>query len=202
MKWLLNSVDKCLMEDIIPSKNLIKILSLPNTDILEPIKILELCPQHKEHHPEGNVLIHTMMVIDEAAKYREEINSNWIHPFMWAVLFHDVGKPDTTDLKKLTAYNHDVIGAKITKNFLKTNYFNDDFTKKVVNIIRCHMRPRMLIKQKSSLKAWKRTLKMCRLDILAYITICDSDGRELPKQGKTNKNFIKIMKIHEQLKSI
>jgi tRNA nucleotidyltransferase (CCA-adding enzyme) len=47
-------------------------------------------PQDPLHHPEGDVWIHTMMVLDEAAKHRAQVS----HPMglMLAALTHDFGK--------------------------------------------------------------------------------------------------------------
>lgn len=46
--------------------------------------------QNPKYHPEGNVFIHTMMVIDEGAINREKSNDK--RAFMWSLLLHDVGK--------------------------------------------------------------------------------------------------------------
>ena len=69
--------------------------------------------QSQKYHPEGNVWNHTMMVVDAAAKYREYSKSPKV--FMWTALLHDLGKPQTTRLRKgkITSYNHDLEGEKL-----------------------------------------------------------------------------------------
>lgn len=59
--------------------------------LLEGMKNTEQSPKY---HPEGNVWIHTMMVVDEAAKRRKYSKNPEV--FMWAALLHDIGKPPTT----------------------------------------------------------------------------------------------------------
>ena len=45
---------------------------------------------------------------------------------MWALLLHDIGKKPTTKVRKgrLTSYDHDIVGADMTKEFL--TYFNEE----------------------------------------------------------------------------
>lgn len=95
--------------------------------------------QSPEHHPEGNVWNHTLLVLDEAARVRQE--SGDPSAFMWAALLHDIGKPAATRVRKgkITAYDHDKLGATLAREFLRE--FTDDgaFIEKVTNLIRYHM---------------------------------------------------------------
>lgn len=55
------------------------------------------CPQQPEHHPEGDVYEHTMMVCDMADEIadRENLHSLDRIILMFAALCHDFGKPAT-----------------------------------------------------------------------------------------------------------
>ena len=103
------------------------------------IKRLERVDQSPKHHPEGNVWNHTMMVIDNGAKYRDKADDK--RAFMWSLLLHDIGKFNTTKIRKgrLTSYDHDKVGEKEGREFL--NYFTNDkkFIEKVTKLIRYHM---------------------------------------------------------------
>lgn len=199
LNFFLKCLDDALMKLCKPSELIKILLNWSDISILEPIKRLKTCEQNKEHHPEGNVLNHTMLVIDKAAKYRDMIDPQWKREFMWAMLLHDIGKPDTTHPEKLTAYGHDIVGAKLAREFLLEFGFNAIFIEKVCNIIRTHMRPRMLIKQNSSKKAWKRLKDICRLDVLAYVTVADSKERGFSIEGTEGKYFKKIIEMHNEL---
>ena len=73
------------------------------------------CPQNPIWHPEGDVWVHTCMVIDQAAKLRDQLpNSDWRLAFMFGALLHDVGKPSTTT-PDLRAYGHDAAGVPIAE---------------------------------------------------------------------------------------
>ena len=60
---------------------------------------------------------------------------------MWAALLHDIGKPDTTKVRKgrITSYDHDELGAKISKEFLEEYTNDEDFIKKVCLMVKYHM---------------------------------------------------------------
>ncbi|MBU0481612.1 MAG: HD domain-containing protein [Proteobacteria bacterium] len=62
----------------------------------------------------------------------------------WAALFHDVGKPDTCDLKednRLTFYNHDQVGAGIWLAIGRRLCWGRRFIDRVALLIRHHMYP-------------------------------------------------------------
>jgi putative nucleotidyltransferase with HDIG domain len=103
------------------------------------LKKLEATPQSPVHHPEGNVLNHTLRVVDEAAKRKE--SSGDPRAFMWAALLHDIGKPPTTRAHKgrVTAYDHDKVGAEMTREFLSALTEDRRFIETVANLVRYHM---------------------------------------------------------------
>lgn len=59
--------------------------------IIEPLETLVTCPQRLDFHPEGNVMNHTLLVVDLAALCRQK--TSWPLAFMWSALLHDIGKP-------------------------------------------------------------------------------------------------------------
>jgi putative nucleotidyltransferase with HDIG domain len=103
------------------------------------IKDLQDVDQNPKFHPEGNVFIHTMMVVDQGAMHRERSRNKRV--FMWALLLHDIGKKPTTKIRKgrLTSYNHDTVGADMVREFLA--YFGEEesFINEVRGLVRWHM---------------------------------------------------------------
>ncbi|NCN07848.1 CCA tRNA nucleotidyltransferase [Candidatus Falkowbacteria bacterium] len=89
--------------------------------------------QNKAHIYE--VFEHSVRALGVAAgnKYKLEIRL--------AALFHDIGKPMTKEEKDgdATFYNHDLEGAKITKQILKRLKYSNDINKTVVHLVRYHM---------------------------------------------------------------
>ncbi len=65
---------------------------------------LEATPQDPVHHAEGNVGIHTRMVLDalvEMDHWRRSVRTRQIIMFL-AALLHDIAKPETTQVDALT----------------------------------------------------------------------------------------------------
>ena len=91
-KEIFLKIEKHLLDDNKPSCYVEECL---NTNVLDEypfsmIKDLQDVPQNPKFHPEGNVFIHTMMVVDEGAKIRDKSVDK--RSFMWALLLHDIGK--------------------------------------------------------------------------------------------------------------
>ncbi len=179
-------------------------------NFLDESNIIELFPeldalrgskQNPKHHPEGDVFLHTQLVLREAAKYRDELPEEWRLPFMFGMMLHDVGKPATLDPIKLTNYGHEKAGKELTRSFMERLTNNQKLINQIVSIVYGHMRPISLIKDYSKEAAWRRLQNICPLNIMAYVAICDQDGRRLgiERLGKENPEFSKIMDAHKDL---
>lgn len=157
------------------------------------LKKLKEIPQSKKHHPEGNVWNHTMLVIDEAARRKNESES--MRVFMWAALLHDIGKAPATKLKKgrIVAYDHDKIGARMTADFLRVLTDEEDFIKKVSELVRWHMQILFVVKGFPFAELDKMKSRVSYKEI-ALLGLCDRLGRgELtPEKIREEKETIKL----------
>lgn len=147
------------------------ILLLKETGLLAET-IPELLPmwdtlQSLKWHREGNVGIHTMMVLDEARKQTDDLR------VLWAALLHDVGKPRTTD-KDLHAIGHEDVGAKMADEILERLRFATKDRELIVEMIRGHMR----IKQAHKMKAVKlrRLAATPSMDLHKMLSVADTLG--------------------------
>lgn len=149
--------------------------------IPQELQELASCPQNPKHHPEGDALVHTLLTIDIAAKYRLALPREWRRAYMWAMLYHDIGKSLTTDLNTLTTYGHPEIGADLTNKYLGDYFYSKKngylVLDKIYAIVKYHMRPVLLLKDKSKKRAWRRLNNRIPLEILAYVVLADKDGR-------------------------
>lgn len=140
---LYSNIDKHLLQDAKPSVYLNEIYnnSLFTQYPLDMLYKLKSTEQSSKYHPEGNVWNHTLLVVDEAAKVKEKSKNSVV--FMWAALLHDIGKPSTTKINKLkdkiTSYDHDKVGAKLSKEFLLKFSEDDNFKNEVSELIKYHM---------------------------------------------------------------
>lgn len=152
------------------------------------LRKLKETAQSPVHHPEGNVWNHTMLVVDEAAKVRSKSKDSKC--FMWAALLHDIGKPDTTKVRKgkITAYDHDIVGAELAEEFLRCFILKEEFIQKVVVLIRWHMQILYVIKDMpfSRMEEMKGQVD---LHELAMLGLCDRLGRMNADPRKEEENI-------------
>lgn len=183
-KILLYEINNHLLLDEKPSEYFEEIADTPifNEYPFNMLKKLRYTEQSPQHHPEGNVWNHTMLVVDQAAKQKHKSKNERI--FMWAALLHDIGKPDTTkDRKgKITSYDHEKVGAVLAKDFL--NQFSEDtvFINKVSTLIRYHMQILHVVKNLpfAEIQAMKKEADVKEVALLGY---CD-------RLGRTNVNVV------------
>ena len=148
--------------------------------------------QSEKYHPEGNVWNHTMLVIDEAAAVKTESRDS--QAFMWAALLHDIGKPDTTIIRKgrITSYDHDRTGAQLAGKFLSEFMEEDGFIEKVTSLVRYHMHMLYVLKD---LPYGNTGMLLKEVDIhdIALLCLCDRLGRGRVSRGEEEDNYRKFL---------
>jgi len=93
-------VEKWLLQAQRPSIGLHAARELRITKKLWPeIDALSDCPQDPAVHPEGDVFMHTGMVLDEARKLTDDLPRPKQIAVMLGALCHDLGKPVTTKIE-------------------------------------------------------------------------------------------------------
>jgi putative nucleotidyltransferase with HDIG domain len=186
LKQIFEEFDKHLMENDAPSKYFDAMLKQGLFYKVYPFTMLGdllKTPQPLQHHPEGNVWNHTMLVVDRAAKHKTESCSPRI--FMWAALLHDLGKPDTTKTRngKVTSYDHDKLGEKLAVKFLTPLTEDKDFINAVAKMVRWHMQTLFVVKDMAFADV-TTMLQQVKLEEIALLSLCDRLGRGKMTQEK------------------
>jgi putative nucleotidyltransferase with HDIG domain len=197
---LFKDIENHLLEDSKPSLYLGSLLECAafRQKPLNMLYLLKETNQSPVHHPEGNVWNHTMLVVDEAAKIKQ--NSKDKRAFMWAALLHDIGKPSTTCVRKgkVTSYDHDKIGGKLAKEFLSCFTNDDDFINKVATLIKYHMQILFVVKN-LPFKDIQGILRDTDVEELALLGFCDRMGRTNSKVEDEQKNIdLFLSKVKKQ----
>lgn len=141
------------------------------------IKELQNIKQDPLYHPEGDVYIHTMQVIDRAVKYRDKCKS---YEFMLLCLTHDFGKIICTENinGRIHAYEHETKGLPIIEEFIKRITNRKEVISYLKNMVPLHMLPNKYASDNSKIK---KTNKMFYDSIepkdLIYFSYCDR-GKE------------------------
>ncbi|HOG62538.1 MAG TPA: HDIG domain-containing protein [Sedimentibacter sp.] len=188
---LLYEINNHILLDEQPS---IFLNSIVNTNIFKEYPFymlykLKETEQSPIYHPEGNAWNHTMLVVDEAAKLRNKSRDERV--FMWAALLHDIGKAETTKNKKgkITAYNHETVGADLCVKFLQEFTTDDTFIQKVKGLVRWHMQILHVVKDMpfADIKSMKEETDIREVALLGF---CDRMGRTNVDTIKEKNNII------------
>jgi tRNA nucleotidyltransferase (CCA-adding enzyme) len=148
-------------------------------------------PQQVEWHPEGDVDIHTLMVVDEARKLIDDLPYPKQVTVMLGALCHDFGKPSTTRFfdEKWRSHGHDEAGVEPTISFLdKLGIFTldgYDVREQVIQLVRYHLTPGMFYKNKPGNGAFRRLARKVEPDLLYRVAKADALGRNpewIPKE--------------------
>ncbi len=104
--------------------------------------------QEPAWHPEGEVWTHTLMAVDAAAQMirREKLDDTTALIVLLAVLFHDLGKPSTTQKEegRIRSHGHAAAGGPLAHALLERIGFSGDLSERVTRLVRFHMEPSVL----------------------------------------------------------
>jgi len=95
-----------------------------------------------EHHHHKDVYEHTLKVLEQAISLEERLGGpNLV--IRLAALLHDIGKPKTRELIEgggVSFHHHEVVGARMAKERLKTLRFSNDVIGDVSSLVFLHLR--------------------------------------------------------------
>ena len=170
---------KCLLKGKKPSIFFDTLNKMNQLDYwFKEIKDLISIKQDPIYHPEGDVYIHTMQVIDRAVKYRNKCKS---YEFMLLCLTHDFGKIICSENinGRIHAYEHEVKGIPIIDNFIKRITNRKEAITYLKNMVPLHMLPNKCASDNSRIK---KTNKMfyCAIEPtdLIYFSYCDKGDED------------------------
>jgi putative nucleotidyltransferase with HDIG domain len=161
--------------------------------VLPEIVKLKGVEQPPQYHPEGDVWVHTLMMLDG-------LPAKCPATLAWGVLLHDVGKPSTFKSAAETGDRirfdgHVDVGMAIARDILGRLRFSNDDTEQIVSLVEHHMKFKDVEKMRpATLKRFVRLprfdehLALNRLDCLsshrnleAYEFVTDFLGKTPPE---------------------
>jgi tRNA nucleotidyltransferase (CCA-adding enzyme) len=179
-------IEKLLLRATRPSIGFVLALELGVIDQLFPeLKALVGCEQEPEWHPEGDVWVHTLMVIDEARRRVDDLDYADRLIVMLGAVTHDFGKPATTAFidGRIRSLNHEEEGVAPASAFLDRlnvhSFDGKDVRGHVLGLVAHHLKPGMLYKEREKLTdgAFRRLAQKADLELLARIAKSDCLGR-------------------------
>ena len=142
-------------------------------------------PQDPEWHPEGDVFVHTQLVIDRARELIADLSYPRQVTVMLAALAHDFGKPATTEFieGRWRSRGHEEAGVAPSESFLtRINVHTIDgynVRGQVIALVREHLKPGEFYKKRDEVGdgAFRRLARRCEPDLLYRVAKADSLGR-------------------------
>ena len=147
-------------------------------EILPEILELQGCEQPPQWHPEGDVFVHTRMML-------ALLEPTASLPLVLSVLFHDIAKPATQTFDeadgRIRFNGHDQVGAEMTEGILRRLRYSNEVIQATCKSVANHMKFKDVRKmRKSKLKRFMATkdftneLELHRIDCLCSNGLLDN----------------------------
>ncbi len=131
-------------------------------------------PQPKEHHPEIDTGMHTIMVLNQATRLTDDTRVRF------AALMHDLGKGTTPKKEWPSHHGHEARGVKIIKALCKKFKIPNQYQDLAVLVAKYHLdchriqnlKPATILKKLEALDAYRRPDRFEQ-----FLLACEADAR-------------------------
>ncbi|HEY4843670.1 MAG TPA: CCA tRNA nucleotidyltransferase [Terriglobales bacterium] len=138
-------------------------------EVLPEIAAMKGVEQPPQYHPEGDVFVHTLLLLDK-------LPAGASKTLAWGALLHDVGKPPTFRVApdRIRFDGHVDVGVKMAAEILRRLRFSNDDSDQILALVDHHMRFGQVQQMKQStlkkflrMPAFDEHLELHRLDSLS-----------------------------------
>ena len=142
-------------------------------EVLPEIAAMKGVEQPPQYHPEGDVFVHTLLLLEKLQAGDAGFVSKTL---AWGVLLHDVGKPPTFRVApdRIRFDGHVEVGVKMAAEICRRLRFSNDETEQILALVANHMRFADVERMKQStlkkflrLPAFDEHLELHRIDCLS-----------------------------------
>ncbi|MGO9520401.1 MAG: CCA tRNA nucleotidyltransferase [Candidatus Korobacteraceae bacterium] len=126
-------------------------------EVLPEVDRMHGVEQPPEYHPEGDVWIHTLLLL-------EKLPPRCSRALAWGALLHDVGKPPTFRIApdRIRFDGHVEVGTRMAEEICRRLHFSNEDTRQIAALVANHMRFADAERMKES--TLKRFLRLPRFD--------------------------------------
>ncbi|MGA3103160.1 MAG: CCA tRNA nucleotidyltransferase [Terriglobales bacterium] len=138
-------------------------------EVLPEIAAMKGVEQPPQFHPEGDVFVHTLLLLDK-------LPAGASKTLAWGALLHDVGKPPTFRVTpdRIRFDGHVEVGVKMAAEICRRLRFSNSETDQILALVDNHMRFADVLRMKQStlkrffrLPAFDEHLELHRMDVLS-----------------------------------
>ncbi len=153
-------------------------------EVLPEIEAMKGVEQPPQFHPEGDVFVHTLLLLDKLP-----------HPspitLAWGALLHDVGKPATFRVApdRIRFDGHVDVGVRMAEDICHRLRFSNEDTDQILALVDNHMRFAHVQQMKES--TFKRFVRMPRFDehLQLHRLDCESSHGDLTSYNFTRQKM-------------
>ena len=153
-------------------------------EVLPEIAAMKGVQQPAEFHPEGDVFVHTLLLL-------QELPQPCSATLAWGALLHDVGKPPTFRVApdRIRFDNHVDVGVKMAEAICRRLRFSNDDTEQILALVANHMRFAHVPQMKDS--TFKKFVRMPHFDqhIELHRLDCQASHRDLTSYRMTRERI-------------
>ena len=143
-------------------------------EVLPEIEKMKGVEQPPQFHPEGDVWVHTLMLL-------EKLPQAVSRTLAWGALLHDVGKPPTFRVApdRIRFDGHVEVGVRMAQEICRRLRFSNEDTEQILSLVANHMRFADAQRMKES--TLKRFMRLPRFDeqLELHRIDCESSNGEL-----------------------
>ena len=170
------------------------------------IAALRGVPQDPEWHPEGDVEVHTMLVLDAAARVarRDALEGDDRAVLLFAALSHDFAKATTTALRdrdgrmRWTSWEHEAKGGPAARAFLERIGIKSAIVDQVVPLVENHLASSGIGREVTPRAVRRLALRLAPASIQQLLRLIEADysGRP-PLPGGLPEGAVRIREMAE-----
>jgi putative nucleotidyltransferase with HDIG domain len=153
------------------------------------------CAQDSGWHAEGDVWTHTSMVIAELERLAEwpSLGQADQTKLTFAALFHDVGKPSTTqedhETGRTRSPKHAIVGMEIARRALRDLGCDLLVREEICNLVRYHGRPAHLLEKADPANELISLSWLVNHWLLYLLALADTRGRQTADMARPEDNL-------------
>lgn len=174
-------------------------------DVFPPVAALKGVAQDPRWHPEGDVYVHTMQVVDCASEIGRSLSAEDREILLFAALCHDFGKPGTTSTEdgRIRSIGHEVKSAELARDWLEGLRLQGRHVEAIEVLVAHHLAPAQFVSQGAGPSAYRRLARKLAAGGVTAVALerlarADQMGRSTPQvraeQFHAGRTFLEAAK--------